>query len=157
MVIWRFLALLGMAVVCNTAIAETVLQVHTTGGETVSIAINEIDFIDFELDSIRSVSDMEDFANVINSFKLLSNHPNPFNPTTNISYELAQPGDVEIIIFDVMGKRIKTLISERQVAGSYQSQWNGESDLGVKVAGGMYFYQLSFNGSAQTKKMLLVK
>lgn len=157
MFVRSFLSVLVIAVLCNTANAETMLQVHTADGGTTSIAISDIDFIDFELDSVRSVSDMQDFANVINSFKLLSNHPNPFNPTTTISYEIAQAGDVEIVIFDVMGKRIKTLISETQVAGSYQIQWTGESEQGVKVAGGMYFYQLSFNGDARTKKMLLIK
>ena len=57
----------------------------------------------------------------------------------------------------MLGKEVIKLISDNQVAGSYDTQWNGESTEGLKVAGGMYFYQLSVDGKAETKKMLLIK
>ena len=151
----NFIALLVIVMLCGGVKAETTLWVHTTDGESVPFQIGE--FIDFNLDSVVSVKDLHKLSNIISSFKLLSNHPNPFNPSTNISYELSQPGNVEITIYDVTGKEITTLLSDHQTVGSYKTQWNGENSNGIKVAAGMYFYQLSFNGTAETKKMLLLR
>ncbi len=152
----NFIRIISVLVLACTAVnAETVLTVHNSDGETVSFPITEIEFIDF--DGLNAVKDLDKASNILNSFRLLSNHPNPFNPSTNISYELAKPGHVEIVIYDVMGKEITTLVSDQQTAGSYQTQWDGKNSQGIQVAAGMYFYQLSFNGSAETKKMLLIK
>ncbi len=151
----RFVSLLVLVMLCGSANSETTLWVHTTNGESIPFVISDIQFIDF--DGLEAVKDLDKASNILNSFRLLSNHPNPFNPSTNISYELAQPGHVEIIIYDVMGKEINTLVSEQRTAGLYQAQWDGKSSQGIEVAAGMYFYQLSFNGSAETKKMLLIK
>ncbi len=147
--------LLGIGILCTVTRAETTLWIHTSNGESVPFEIADIRYIDF--DGLVAVKDMEQAGKILNSFRLHSNHPNPFNPSTNISYELAEPGNVEIIIYDLNGKEIKTLISGHQTAGAYQTHWNGETTDGMKVAGGMYFYQLSVDGGADTKKMILVK
>ncbi len=149
------ITLLVLVLLFSSSNAEITLWVHTSEGESVPFVISDVEFIDF--DGLNAVKDLDKASNILNSFRLLSNHPNPFNPSTNISYELTQPGFVEIIIYDVMGKEITKLVSDQQIVGSYQTQWNGKNSNNVKVAAGMYFYQLSFSGSAETKKMLLIK
>ena len=150
-----FISSLVLVMLCSTASAVTTLWVHTSAGESVPFEISDIQYIDF--DGLVAVKDMEKASHVLNNFRLHSNHPNPFNPSTNISYELAEAGNVEVIIYDVLGKEITRLVSERQAAGAYQAHWNGESAEGLKAAGGMYFYQLSVDGQTDVKKMLLIK
>ena len=140
---------------CSIINAEPTLWVHTAAGESVPFEIADIQYIDF--DGLGAVKDMEQASHILNSFRLHSNHPNPFNPSTNISYELEKPGKVEVIIYDVTGKEITTLVSAHQTAGSYQIQWQGDNAQGIKAAAGMYFYQLSVDGAADVKKMLLIK
>ena len=87
-----------------------------------------------------------------NSFQLLQNYPNPFNPTTNISYHLLRTSEVELSIFNLLGQKVATLISERQNAGSYQVEWNA-----TRFASGIYFYRIKADDFIDTKKMILLK
>ena len=73
---------------------------------------------------------------------LSQNYPNPFNPTTNIIYQLKEAQNVSLIIYDVLGEKVKTLISQFQSAGQYTVSWNGQNDLGNKVKSGIYIYTL---------------
>ena len=134
--------------------AQTAMLVHQ-GGETTQFDIGDIEKITFDLD--HGVPDIEKLNQIVKSFQLLTNYPNPFNPTTSICYEINAPGLVEIRIYDVTGREVTTLVSEQMDAGSYQVSWNGETSTGIKAAAGVYFYQLSLNGTAETKKMLLIK
>ena len=134
--------------------AQTAMLVHQ-GGETTQFDIGDIEKITFDLD--QSVPDIEKLNQIVKSFQLLTNYPNPFNPMTSIRYEINAPGLVEIRIYDVTGREIRTLVSAQIDAGSYRVSWNGETSTGIKAAAGVYFYQLILNGSAETKKMLLIK
>lgn len=91
------------------------------------------------------------------SFKLHQNYPNPFNPTTTIQYHLNNSGQVKLEIFDVTGRKIKTLINEYKSAGNYKTTWNGISDIGNIVSSGVYFYRLQAGNLAETKRMILLK
>lgn len=88
---------------------------------------------------------------------LHQNLPNPFNLTTQIEFEI--PGDsyVEIHIYNILGKQLKTLVSERLAAGRKVVTWDGTDDRGVPVASGVYFYRLNTDIYAEAKKMLLLK
>ncbi len=87
------------------------------------------------------------------SFELAQNYPNPFNPSTTISYTLKQAGFVSLEVYDVLGRRIQTLVSERQQRGSYQVVFNG-----TDLSSGVYFMKLSSDGfAAKLRKMMLVK
>ena len=91
------------------------------------------------------------------SFSLSQNYPNPFNPLTTLSYDLPENGHVSITIFDIAGKRVKTLVNTYQLAGSRSTQWNAANDAGTPVSGGLYFYTIRAGDLKQTRKMLLLK
>lgn len=90
-------------------------------------------------------------------FVLYQNFPNPFNPATTIEYDLASSGHVDLAIYNVMGKRIRTLVLGNQRAGFKSVQWNSDNDLGHPVSAGLYFYTLRTTEGFLTKKMLLLK
>lgn len=86
----------------------------------------------------------------------MGNYPNPFNPTTTISYNLAQPTTASLKIYDTRGRLVKTMFNN-QVVSHGQVVWNGSSDTGASMASGVYFYRLEGKGVSLTQKMLLVK
>ncbi|RMF66047.1 MAG: T9SS C-terminal target domain-containing protein [Calditrichaeota bacterium] len=91
-------------------------------------------------------------------FRLLQNYPNPFNPETIIHYELRIGNEVELTVYNMLGKRVRILVRGRQPAGSYSVKWNGRNDAGERVSSGVYFYRLKSGTSlVETRKMLLLK
>ena len=90
-------------------------------------------------------------------FSLQHNFPNPFNPTTTIQYTLPKASVVEILIFNTLGQKVRTLVNEQQQPGYYQVQWDGTNDLGQQLTSGIYFYQIIAGEFTMMKKMLLVK
>ena len=88
---------------------------------------------------------------------LFQNHPNPFNPSTTISYELAAPGWVDLQIYDVAGRLVRTLFSGAEEAGRQEKVWAGRNNQGRSVASGVYFYRLRTEDEVQTRRMLLAK
>jgi hypothetical protein len=89
--------------------------------------------------------------------RLYDNYPNPFNPETNIRFDIQQSGNVVLEIFNALGQKIATLVNNDLVAGSYDVRWNGSRDDGSRVSSGVYLYRLSTNGAVDVKKMALVK
>ncbi len=85
------------------------------------------------------------------------NVPNPFNPMTTISFSLARPGPTTLTIFDVAGKRIKTLVNDDLEAGDHRVTWQGTDDGGRQVAAGIYLYQLDSGSVREVKRMTLVR
>ena len=88
---------------------------------------------------------------------LFQNYPNPFNPSTTIEYSIAAAGAVEITIFSVDGRRIRTLSGGLKPPGKYRMVWDGRNDRGGPVSTGVYFYRLEAGSFAQVKKMLLLR
>ena len=88
---------------------------------------------------------------------LSKNYPNPFNPSTTIPYELKEDGMVSMIVYDLNGAEVKTLISENVSAGSYQAVWNGLNNTGQNVASGRYIVKMSAPGFTDTITMTLLK
>jgi len=96
------------------------------------------------------------------AFALLSNYPNPFNPTTTISFDLPKDGFVVLKIYDITGRLVRVLVQEQKLAGAHSVLWDGLDDAGQKVAAGVYLYQIEFEDAAgermvMTRKMSLVK
>lgn len=91
------------------------------------------------------------------SFELAQNYPNPFNPTTTIRYTLPEASDVELVIINVLGARVRTLVNSSQAAGEYSVVWDGRDQSGSQVSSGIYFYKMVAGGSSQTRKMVMMK
>lgn len=91
------------------------------------------------------------------SFRLYTNYPNPFNPTTTISYDLPQSLQVRLAVYNILGQRVVLLVDDRQAAGHYEIAWDGRDGRGQSVASGMYFYKIEAGDFVQSKKMMLLK
>lgn len=89
---------------------------------------------------------------LVRNFELNQNYPNPFNPSTKISYSLASPQIVRLEVFDLMGRRISTLINKRQIAGSYSALFDASL-----LSSGVYIYRLSGDDFSISRKMMLIK
>jgi hypothetical protein len=87
----------------------------------------------------------------------LSNHPNPFNASTQIKFSLSKAGRVRLLIFNVAGQLIRTLLDKNIAAGDHQICWDGRNDHGASISSGVYFCRLEQEGLAHTTKMLLLK
>lgn len=91
------------------------------------------------------------------SFGLFQNSPNPFNPTTTISFAAPQAGEVKISVFNILGQNIKDLVNGYMEAGYHQVVWDGKDRSGDAVASGIYFYKINAKDFSDTKKMVLLK
>ena len=89
--------------------------------------------------------------------RLAQNHPNPFNPATNIKFNVAREGHVDLAVYDLSGRRIKTLVSESRSEGEHQVTWDGTNNSGSRVPSGMYFYRYVSGSESVSRKMTLVK
>ncbi|RMH95521.1 MAG: T9SS C-terminal target domain-containing protein [Calditrichaeota bacterium] len=96
-------------------------------------------------------------ANAPNSFELHQNFPNPFNPTTTIRFALPEANLVTVEIYNIMGQKVKTLISDNLEAGYHQVVWDATNDHGNKVASGIYIYRMKAGAFTEVKKMTLLK
>lgn len=90
-------------------------------------------------------------------FKLSQNYPNPFNPTTTIQYELPFASEVQLLIYNLLGKEIVHLIDGQQESGVHQVTWEGRDTVGRAVSSGVYCYRLQAGDLVQMRKMLLMK
>ncbi len=90
-------------------------------------------------------------------FELGQNYPNPFNPSTTINYRLNQQGDVQLTVFNILGKKVKTLVNEHKIAGNYSMTWDATDETGNRVTSGLYIYKLKMGSNVHMKKMLLLK
>jgi hypothetical protein len=93
-------------------------------------------------------------------FQLFQNYPNPFNSSTVIWYYLPdvgyQPAEVEITIYNLLGKVVKTLVKTRQYPGEHKVLWDGKDESGKEVASGIYFYRLKVSGLELVKPRKMV-
>jgi len=95
--------------------------------------------------------------NIPIEFNISQNYPNPFNPITSLRYDLPQDGLVNITIYDMMGRIIKTLVNSSQTAGYKSIRWNATNDRNEPVSAGLYLYTIQAGEFRQTKKMVLLK
>jgi hypothetical protein len=83
--------------------------------------------------------------------------PNPFNPSTSISYTLAAGAQVELAIYDARGRLVRTLVKGPRGAGQHTASWDGSSEDGLNVASGVYFYRLVVGDRSETRSVVLLK
>ena len=113
---------------------------------------SDVSDADFAIGGSVGVDDLP-----VHRLALAQNVPNPFNPRTKIHFDLPREQPVQLRIYSVEGKLVRTLISGRYPAGRHNVVWGGENDRGARVASGLYFYRLSTGSAELTRKMLLLK
>ncbi len=99
----------------------------------------------------------KDLVEVMEGNAMLHNYPNPFNPTTNILFNVAEEGQVEIKVYNIKGQVVKSLLNENRAIGSHRVIWNGDNNNGSKVASGIYFIRMKQANTNVTRKILLTK
>ena len=90
-------------------------------------------------------------------YGLGQNVPNPFNPSTNISYQLPESGDVRLVVYNLLGQEVRSLVRETMEAGFHTVVWDGKDELGKQVASGIYFYRLQAGTFTDARRMMLLK
>ena len=94
---------------------------------------------------------------VPDEFALHNNYPNPFNPVTTIQYDIPIDAKVLLVVYDILGRHVKTLVNTSQPAGYKSVKWNGTNDYGKTSSAGVYFYHLQTVGYSKVQKMVLLK
>ena len=116
-----------------------------------NFSANSIDFVEI----VTSVPEHEDWS-LLKNIHIHQNHPNPFNAQTSIAFDLDRPTTISAWIFDALGKRVRTLVEEREYdTGSYRIQWDGMDDRGRRVPAGIYFYRFTSGNWSESNKMIL--
>lgn len=115
---------------------------------------NGIELIDIEQTSPTNVINKKDIPEY---FKLYQNYPNPFNPSTVIRYQLPKSGYIKLIVYDLLGQKVKTLVNTYQIAGENSVTWDAKDDFDNTVCSGIYFYCLEMEESRLQKKMVLIR
>ncbi len=116
---------------------------ESNGGETWSFVVGEMGVYSSDL--------------IPEKFALQQNYPNPFNPITYIRYDLPEDGFVSIIVIDVLGQRVRTLVSRNETAGYKTIYWDSKNDNGTKASAGIYFIQIIYDYELLSRKMILLR
>lgn len=131
-------------------------NVFITIGDT-SVYTDSTGYYNIDISSSTGLKIRFDTNDLPNKYSLLQNYPNPFNPTTTFHYDLPKESQVNITIYDMLGRKVNQLLSEKQPSGSHSIQWNGVDSQGNIMGAGIYFYQIQAGDFVQTKKMVLMK
>ncbi len=115
------------------------------------------DWESFEYALNEIITSIEDQNTVTGKFALAQNYPNPFNPITNIAFNLTKSSQVSLVVYNILGEKVKTLINQKMAAGPQSITWDATNDHGAKVSSGIYFYKLKSAEGQLQKKMLLIK
>ena len=107
--------------------------------------------------SVSRITSIVEDQDIPVEYKLVQNYPNPFNPITTIVYQLPQTSEVNIMIFDIMGNKVQTLVSETQTAGAKSVVWNGTDKFGKQMSSGIYIYRLKADDYVKSRKMVFMK
>jgi hypothetical protein len=134
-------------------IVTALINSITIPNDTLFLATNaEVNSINVPLIVDAVLSAKEVGSDLPKLFVLDQNYPNPFNPATTIQYQLPFSSEVKLVVYDMLGRAVQTLVNTRQNAGSYQATFNSSN-----LSSGVYFYKLQAGSFNQTKKMLLIK
>ena len=157
----------------NTSLSPDSPFKNGVDGQTVTMVKGDVFDIHFDCDDLDDPLQTRDYVVRVvgryeptdaideyltpGDFRLYANYPNPFNPTTTISYDLPSAGHVRLEVFNLLGRKVTTLVDEYQTAGFRKVDWNGQNEAGETVSSGVYFYRLTTGNYVQTKKMILLK
>ncbi|MCW9094724.1 MAG: choice-of-anchor D domain-containing protein [Ignavibacteriaceae bacterium] len=135
-----------------------------TGAGTVvgSVGMKHILSLAYIDEIVLGVEDDENNVNIPTAYSLKQNYPNPFNPSTTINFSLPAESDVKLVIYNMLGQEITTLVNEQIPAGNHSVIWNANNSGGTQLTSGIYFYKLTASGTngskfQDVKKMILIK
>ncbi|MBN1481293.1 T9SS C-terminal target domain-containing protein [candidate division KSB1 bacterium] len=128
----------------------TMVQVEDGGSKTV-------DFVLAPGDLNNLITDVETEPAMVSDFQVEQNYPNPFNPSTTITFSLSTRQDIQIIVFDMLGRQVKRLADQSYDAGRFHITWDGRDALGTPVSAGLYIARVSAGEFEQSIKMLMIK
>ena len=134
-------------------IFEGVLGQFSSADPAIGYQLHPVNRTDIAIDT--KVGEGE--AELPETFVLHQNYPNPFNPTTNIRYALPQNVRVKLVIYNLLGEKVRTLVDANESAGAKQVTWDGLNDRGVRAASGVYVYRLEAGTFTATRKLMLMK
>ena len=166
---WFLLALYVLEKAINMDFTEPeVIQLADTSYSDVNFSANQTNY--YRIAAVDHAGNISEYSAVVEAavlsivenmvpekFALHQNYPNPFNPTTQIRYDLPEDQFVSIVIYDVMGRKIRSLMNISQTAGYHSIRWDAKNDIGEGVAAGMYIYTIQAGEFRATKKMVLLK
>jgi hypothetical protein len=136
-----------------------VAGIHSTG----IVIGGEVEDTFIRMQNITTVQEKENQENIPETFRLLQNYPNPFNPSTTISFHLPERAEVRIIIYNILGRQVRTLVQGEWSPGIHTITWDGRDAFGQQTASGVYIYRIECsqhgarNGFTQSRKMLLLR
>ncbi len=117
---------------------------------------NPTDFVMLDLIATTIVTSIEQDKNKPDEFYLSQNYPNPFNPTTTIRFSLANPGNVTLKIYNLLGEKVASLVNEHKSEGIYEVNFN-PGTINGGLASGAYIYRLNSNTFSANKKLMILK
>ncbi|MBD3403645.1 T9SS type A sorting domain-containing protein [candidate division GN15 bacterium] len=143
------------SITIDTAIGQNnfITQTAAAGGEQFTPIFNS------GIVSIQISTDVGDDPDqpLPDNYYLSQNYPNPFNPTTYIEFSIPQAGHVRLDVFNVLGRRVRTLLDDELSAGMHRVMFDGRSETGGQLSTGVYLYRLSTESYTESKKMLMMK
>jgi len=154
----------------NSNWGQASIPVGDIRGESIDLRMLSYGFVilevngnscDFALDNIYWSGGAENLSisnlsNSLKDFRLYDNYPNPFNPITTITFSLPEDELVNITIYNMVGRKINTLLRSKQTAGFKSIQWNATNNQGQPVSAGVYLMRIQAGQFSQTKKMVLL-
>jgi hypothetical protein len=126
---------------------------HPNAGATALVApllVNEVFDHSIVYENLYGIKKLGDL--IPEEYNLSQNYPNPFNPATKIGFELPRSSFVNLCIYDIMGRKVETLVNEQLAAGSYEADFHA-----VNISNGIYYYSLNSGDFTRTRKMVLIK
>jgi len=112
--------------------------------------------VGLQLDEYVGIDEGQD-PGVPMSYKLSQNYPNPFNPSTTINFVVPTNQHVNLTVYNILGKKVKTLLNKELGSGAQTACWNGRNESGNRVASGIYLYRLETDNFVKVRKMILMK
>jgi len=134
----------GATVKFSVVATDGIDTVKVTGDDRV-LFVNRYDYLSIAAEGVPL------------EFALHDNYPNPFNPTTTLRFDLPEISDITLIIYNMLGQKVRTFDYENTSAGYHSVTWDATNNLGQQVGAGVYLYQLQTKNFVKTRKMVLLK